>query len=104
MTTVGTLSTITAGETHIGSTTGAGISISVTPTVTAAGAYAAKDAVGGEMTFANAVRVAGGSGIINSVTIADNDGEKPAWSCGCSPLQSQRLPTTCLWTSRTLNC
>lgn len=47
-----------------------GISIAVAPTVTA-GAYSAKDAVGGEMTFANAVRVSGGSAVLNSVTIID---------------------------------
>ncbi len=64
-----------AGTNVIGQVHGGGISISVTPTITA-GAYHAKDAVGGEMTFANAVRVAGGSGIINSVVIADNDDEK----------------------------
>ncbi len=52
-----------------------GINISATPTITAGG-YSAKDAVGGEMTFANAARTSGGSGIINSVTIIDNDDEK----------------------------
>lgn len=61
---------IAAGENVIGKVAGGGISISVTPTITA-GAYAAKDAVGGEMTFANAVRLSGGSGIINSVVIVD---------------------------------
>ena len=78
VTTVSTLSAITAGETHIGLVTGAGISISVTPTISAAAIYAAKDAVGGEMTFANAVRVAAGSAMINTVIIADNDDEKAA--------------------------
>jgi hypothetical protein len=56
-------------------THGGGISISVTPAISAGVAYAAKDAVGGEMTFANAVRVSGGSGVINTVMIADNDSE-----------------------------
>ena len=76
VTTVSTLSAITAGETHIGTVTTGGISISVTPVITDASAYSAKDAVGGEMTFANAARLAGGQGVINSVTIADNDDEK----------------------------
>lgn len=52
-----------------------GINISVTPTITA-GAYSAKDAVGGMMTFANAVSGSGKSGILNTVTIIDNDDEK----------------------------
>ncbi len=78
VTTVGSVTNvaaISAGENHLGIVTGGGISISVTPAISAGAIYVAKEAVGGEMTFANAVRVAGGSGIINSVTIADNDGE-----------------------------
>ena len=47
-----------------------GIIIAVAPTVTA-GAYSAKDAVGGEITFANAVRASAGTAILNTVTIVD---------------------------------
>ena len=44
-----------------------------TPTVSAASAYAIKDAVGGLLTFANAARVSGGSIIIEAATILDLD-------------------------------
>lgn len=54
---------------------GGGVTVSQTPTITA-GAYHAKDAVGGKLTFANAARIAGGKGVINSVTIIDDDDEK----------------------------
>jgi len=56
-------------------TRGGGINITQTPTITA-GAYSAKDAVGGLLTFANAVRVSGGSAVLNTVIIKDNDDEK----------------------------
>lgn len=49
--------------------------ISVTPTISAASAYQAKDAIGGIMTFANAARVSGQGGIIESVTLVDKDQE-----------------------------
>jgi len=45
--------------------------ISVTPTVTA-GAYSAKDVVGGLLTFANAASVYRGSGILRKVTVQNN--------------------------------
>lgn len=51
-----------------------GAVIAQTPTITA-GAYHAKDAVGGKLTFANAARISGGKGVINSVTIVDDDNE-----------------------------
>lgn len=60
-----------AGENHIGEVGGSTAIKSQTPTVTA-GAYHAKDAVGGLLTFANAARVAAGSGVIHAVTIIDN--------------------------------
>lgn len=45
--------------------------ISVTPTISNAAIYAAKDAVGGIMTFANAARSSAGSGVIRAVTVKD---------------------------------
>jgi hypothetical protein len=51
--------------------------VTQTPTVTA-GAYAAGDAVGGLLTFANAVRVSGGSGEILSCTIYDLSQQRPS--------------------------
>ena len=65
---------IAAGETHIGQMGGEGINVSQTPTVTA-GAYLANDAVGGLLTFANAARVIGGSGVIKSAIILDDAGQ-----------------------------
>lgn len=47
-----------------------GVTVSATPTVTA-GAYSAEDAVGGEMTFAAAVRATGGHGKLNTVILKD---------------------------------
>lgn len=52
--------------------------IQVTPTISAAGIYAAKDAIGGIMTFANATRTSGSGGILESVTIVDKDQEMAA--------------------------
>ena len=48
------------------------LTISQTPTITA-GAYSANDACGGLLTFANAARVSGGKGVIQSVVIIDDD-------------------------------
>ena len=52
-----------------------GISISQTPTVSAAAIYAANDAVGGLLTFANAALVTGGGGVIKDVLILDDAGQ-----------------------------
>lgn len=50
--------------------------IPLTPTISAAGIYAAGDAIGGKLTFPDAVRVAGGQGTITKVVIVDDDNEK----------------------------
>ena len=55
-------------DVHIGQVGGAAIVAAQTPTITA-GAYSAKDAVGGKLTFANAARMVGGSGILQAITI-----------------------------------
>ena len=47
------------------------VDITVTPTVTA-GAYSAKDVVGGLLTFANAVSVYKGYGILRKIVIKNN--------------------------------
>jgi len=52
--------------------------ISVTPVVTAAGAYQAGDAVGGLMTFTQAAHKDVGSGAIKAVILIDNDKEDDA--------------------------
>lgn len=51
------------------------VRISATPTISAAGIYAAKDAIGGILTFANAARWSGGTGTIQAVTLVDKDQE-----------------------------
>ena len=65
---------LSAGETHIGEVGGADVTITVTPTVTLT-AYEANDAVGTELTFANAARTSGAGGIIKSVMFIDDAGE-----------------------------
>lgn len=52
---------------------GDGITISQTPTITA-GAYAAGDAVGGLLTFANAGRQTGVGGVIKNIILIDEAG------------------------------
>lgn len=61
---------LAAGEAHVGEIAIAGTEIAVTPTITA-GAYSAKDAVGGLLTLTNAVRVAGGIGVIEKIMVKD---------------------------------
>lgn len=51
------------------------IDIVQTPTISAAGIYAAGDALGALLTFANAARVAGGGGTITKIVITDEDQE-----------------------------
>ena len=64
------VASIAAGETHLGSIGGNTVFPTQTPTITA-GAYSAKDAVGGLLTFANAARVSGGTIRIESVVVTD---------------------------------
>lgn len=47
------------------------VRLSATPTVSTTPAYALKDAVGGLLTFANAVRASGGSGLLHAVQVVD---------------------------------
>jgi hypothetical protein len=54
------------------------IRVSVTPTVTALGAYTAVDAVGGLMTIPNAARYTGGAGSLVNLTVLDKDSESAA--------------------------
>ncbi len=68
------VTSIAAGETHIGEVGGADVILTQTPTVTA-GAYTAGDAVGGLLTFTNAARTSGAGGIIKSVVLVDDAGQ-----------------------------
>jgi len=63
-----------ATEVHLGQVGGEGITVSVNPVLTVAGAYVSGDFVGTSATaliFANAARVAGGSGVIKSAVLID---------------------------------
>ncbi len=55
--------------------TSQGITITQTPIITAAGAYAAGDNVGGLLTFADAARLVGAGGVIKDVLIIDDAGQ-----------------------------
>lgn len=69
-----TVGAITAGETHIGEVGGKTAVVSATPVLTVAGAYSANDFVGTSATaisFANAVRVSAGTGIIQAAVLTD---------------------------------
>lgn len=52
------------------------VRVTQTPTITAAGIYAAKDVVGTLLTFAGAARFNGGGGRVTSVQIVDKDQER----------------------------
>ena len=79
-------------EYHIGNVGGEDVCITVTPTITLT-AYEANDAVGTELTFANAARFAGYGGIIKNVLFIDDVGKMKSSSCGYSILRSQTAPT-----------
>lgn len=71
---IGTVA-LAAGETHIGQVGGEGITIAQTPTITAAGAYVANDAVGGLLTFANAGRASALGSVLVGMLIVDDAGQ-----------------------------
>jgi hypothetical protein len=64
------VSSIGPGESHLGEIGGNTLPIIVTPTITAGG-YSANDIIGGKIAIANAGRVSGGSGLIQSITVID---------------------------------
>lgn len=66
-----------AGENHIGSIGGNTFTLSVTQATTAT-TYAAGDAVGGKITITNAMRVSGGTGVLQSIQIIDKGNQKAA--------------------------
>jgi len=65
---------LTAGEAHVGEVGASSLTIDVVPTIDTA-AYTAGDCVGGLITLANAARVDGGSGIVQSLTLGDADAQ-----------------------------
>lgn len=72
---------LVAGEAHVGEVGGNTITVTVTPTLTVAGAYIAGDFVGTSATagvIANAARVAGKGGVLESVAVIDGDKQSVA--------------------------
>jgi hypothetical protein len=61
---------LSSSDAHIGEVGGNTTLVSCTPVVTA-GAYHANDVVGGIQTLANAVRLTGGTGVVQSLVISD---------------------------------
>jgi len=66
-----------AGENFIGLVGGKTFSLAVTQT-TNASAYEAGDAVGGKITITNAMRVSGGTGMLQSIQVTDKGNQKAA--------------------------
>lgn len=66
-----------ASEVHLGQV--GGHTALVTPSITVDTAvYASGDVVGGKLTLANAMRVTGGTGVLQSLMILDRSNQKPA--------------------------
>lgn len=66
-----------AGGPWTGAVAGYSTVVSVTPTVSASPDYSINDAVGGKQTLANAVRVSGGTAVLQSIQITDAANVKP---------------------------
>lgn len=64
-----------SGEDHIGEVGGNTEPVQVTPTISTS-IYAALDIVGGTQTITDAMRVSGGSGVLQTITIADDANQK----------------------------
>lgn len=76
--TVAGSSSLPAGTNIIGRVGTRSVRIAVTPTVSTSPAYSSADAVGGLMTFSNAVAVSGYGGVLQSVIVIDKANQKPA--------------------------
>jgi hypothetical protein len=69
---------LAASENHLGEVGGNSTSISLTPTITASSAYGSSDCIGGKLTLANAMRVSGGTGLLQSIQVIDKSNNKSA--------------------------
>ena len=67
---------LAAGEAHVGQVGGHTGVLTVASVVSAGAIYAAGDALGGRLDLTSAVRVSGGTGIIQGITIIDLDQER----------------------------
>lgn len=69
---------LVAAETHLGEV--GGNTIQVVPSLAVSTSiYASGDIVGGKLTLPNAVRVSGGTGMIQSIMVIDQDNQKPVF-------------------------
>lgn len=68
-----------ATEAHLGAVGGNTTRIAVTPTVSTSPAYSNGDVVGGVQTLTSAMRVSGGTGILQSIFINDKGNQKAAF-------------------------
>lgn len=66
-----------ASEAHIGETANWSGVVTPTITVSTSPAYTAGDSIGGKITLANAVRVSGGSSLLQSIMMLDRANQKP---------------------------
>jgi hypothetical protein len=69
---------LAAGTAHVGEVGGNTTVVKITPTITTT-LYTALDLIGGIITITSAMRVSGGSGILQSMTVIDDDNEKAAF-------------------------
>lgn len=75
---VDTLPALPAGENHVGEV--GGNTDQITPTLAVATlVYSSGNVVGGKLTLTNAMRVSGGTGILQSLLIIDNANQKAAF-------------------------
>jgi len=67
-----------AGEAHVGEIGGNSAVITPTIIVSAASAYTAGDSIGGKITLTSALRVSGGTAVLQSIMISGRANQKPA--------------------------
>jgi hypothetical protein len=73
----GGASSLTAGEAHVGQIGGTTALITVVPALSLT-AYSSGDNIGGKLTLSNAVRIAAGTGLLQSIQVLDRIGQNPA--------------------------
>lgn len=71
------VTSIAAGENHLGKFGGETVVVTPTVTVSASPDYSSGDSIGGKITLTNAVRVSGGTGVLQSIVITDKANQSP---------------------------
>lgn len=72
------VATIAAGETHVGKVGGETVEVAPTVTVSASPNYSSGDSIGGKITLTSAIRVSGGTAILQDIVITDKANQQPA--------------------------